>query len=282
MPRETTNPLTIEKLDPVWDRIRREAEDAVRNEPALGGFIYSSVLAHDSFETALIHRLAQRLGNADLGSDAVVNAFSDSIRAEPAIGHAARADLTATFDRDPACHRYIDPLLYFKGYQALQAHRMAHRLWHLGRKDFAYYLQSRSSMISSVDIHPNAKIGKGIMIDHGHDIVIGETSIIEDNVSIMQGVTLGGTGKEEGDRHPIIRHGVLIGAGAKVLGRIEIGSCSRVAACSVVLHDVPSNRTVAGVPAKIVGFAGCAEPARSMDHQVDQQLENVAAEPENG
>ena len=269
MVRENTNVLTVEKLDPVWDRIQKEAEEAVRHEPALGGFIYSAVLAHDSFEVALVHRLAQRLGNADVGSDSVVNAFMDALRAEPEIGHAARADLTATFDRDPACHRYLDPLLYFKGFQALQSYRMAHRLWQLGRKDFAYYLQSRSSMISSVDIHPAARIGKGIMIDHGHDIVIGETTVIEDNVSIMQGVTLGGTGKQSGDRHPKIRRGVLIGAGAKVLGNIEIGNCSRVAACSVVLHDVPANRTVAGVPAKVVGFAGCEEPARAMDHQVE-------------
>ncbi len=269
MGREIGNTQAVEKLDPVWDRIRREADEAVRNEPALGGFIYSSVLAHDSFDSALVHRLAQRLGNADLGSDAVVNAFTDALAAEPAIGLAARADMTATFDRDPACHRYIDPLLYFKGYQALQTYRMAHRLWHMGRKDFAYYLQSRTSMISTLDIHPAAKIGKGIMIDHGHDIVIGETTVIEDNVSIMQGVTLGGTGKEGGDRHPKIRRGVLIGAGAKVLGNIEIGHCSRVAACSVVLHDVPPNCTVAGVPAKIVGVAGCDEPSRAMDHQVE-------------
>lgn len=269
MPRETLSPKIVQKLDPVWDRLRDEADEAVKMEPALGGFIYSSVLAHDSFESALVHRLAQRLGNADLGSDAVVQAFHDALEAEPDIGHAARADLTATFDRDPACHRYIDPLLYFKGYQALQTHRMAHRLWHLGRKDFAYYLQSRSSMIASVDIHPAAKIGKGIMIDHGHDIVIGETCVIEDNVSIMQGVTLGGTGKEVGDRHPKIRRGVLIGAGAKILGNIEIGNCSRVASCSVVLHDVPPNRTVAGVPAKVVGYAGCDEPSRAMDHQVE-------------
>jgi serine O-acetyltransferase len=271
--RHETNIKAVEKLDPVWDRIRREADEAVKAEPSLGGFIYSSVLAHESFETALIHRLAQRLGNADLGSDAVVNAFEDALAAEPEIGLAARADLTATFDRDPACHRYIDPLLYFKGYQALQTHRMAHRLWHLGRKDFAYYLQSRSSMISSLDIHPNARIGKGIMIDHGHDIVIGETTVIEDNVSMMQGVTLGGTGKESGDRHPKIRSGVLIGAGAKILGNIEIGHCSRIAACSVVLHEVPPNRTVAGVPAKVVGFAGCEEPSRAMDHQVDPVAE---------
>jgi serine O-acetyltransferase len=276
MPREKSNLQPVEKLDPVWDRIRREAEEAVQNEPALGGFIYSSILAHHSFEEALVHRLAQRLGNADVGTDSVVNALMDALTGEAEIGHAARADLTATFDRDPACHRYIDPLLYFKGYQALQTYRMAHRLWRSGRTDFAYYLQSSSSMISSVDIHPAARIGKGIMIDHGHDIVIGETSVIEDNVSIMQGVTLGGTGKETGDRHPKIRRGVLIGAGAKVLGNIEIGNCSRIAACSVVLHDVPPNRTVAGVPAKVVGFAGCDEPARAMDHQV----EPVAAEPD--
>ena len=269
MLRETGNVKLVEKVDPVWDRLRNEAEDIARTEPGLGGFVYSSILSHSSFEEALIHRLAQRLGSADLGADAIVTAFGDAIAVDREIGFAARADIIATFDRDPACHRYIDPFLYFKGWQALQAHRMAHRLWEQGRKDFAYYIQSRTSMISSVDIHPNARIGKGIMIDHGHDIVIGETSVIEDNVSLMQGVTLGGTGKDTGDRHPKIRQGVLIGAGAKILGNIEIGRCSRVAACSVVLHAVPPNTTVAGVPAKIVGKAGCAEPSRAMDHNVE-------------
>jgi serine O-acetyltransferase len=267
--RQSTKPQVVEKLDPVWDRMRNEAEDIARKEPVLGGFIFSAILNHNTFEKALIHRLAQRLGNADLSADLVVQAFEDAMEEEPEIGMAARSDIIATFERDPACHRYVDPLLYFKGYQALQTHRMAHRLLHMGRRDFASYLQSRSSMISSVDINPAAKIGKGIMIDHGHDIVIGETTVVEDNVSILQGVTLGGTGKERGDRHPKIRHGVLIGAGAKILGNIEIGHCSRVAACSVVLHDVPPNRTVAGVPAKIVGYAGCEEPARAMDHQVE-------------
>jgi serine O-acetyltransferase len=273
MARETSNIRPIEKIDAVWDRIRGEAEAITRAEPALGAFIFTSILAHDSFEAALVHRLAARLGNADLGADSVVKSFQDALEAEPDIGHAARADIIATFDRDPAAHRYIDALLYFKGYQGLQSHRMAHRLWTMGRKDFAYYLQSRTSMIASLDIHPAAKIGRGIMIDHGHDIVIGETTVIEDNVSLMQGVTLGGTGKESGDRHPKIRQGVLIGAGAKILGNIEIGKCSRVAACSVVLHDVPPNRTVAGVPAKIVGYAGCAEPARSMDHDVEKDMD---------
>lgn len=274
--RQSTRPHAVEKLDPIWDRMRREAEDIAHKEPVLGGFIFTAILNHSTFEKALVHRLAQRLGNADLSSDLVVQAFEDAIEEEPEIGVAARADILATFERDPACNRYVDPLLYFKGYQAIQTHRMAHRLLHMGRSDFASYLQSRSSMISTVDINPAAKIGKGIMIDHGHDIVIGETCVVEDNVSILQGVTLGGTGKETGDRHPKIRHGVLIGAGAKILGNIEIGHCSRVAACSVVLHDVPPNRTVAGVPAKIVGYAGCAEPARSMDHNVEHDAGAVA------
>jgi serine O-acetyltransferase len=276
--RQAAKTQSVERIDPVWSRIREEAEAIARHEPALGGFIFSLVLNHDSFEEALTHRLAQRLGNADIGADLIVHAFNDAMETEPEIGHAARADIIATFDRDPACHRYIDPLLYFKGYQAIQTHRMAHRLWHMGRKDFAYYLQSRLSMITSIDIHPAARIGKGIMVDHGHDIVIGETCVIEDNVSIMQGVTLGGTGKEAGDRHPKIRRGVLVGAGAKILGNIEIGHCSRVAACSVVLHDVPPNTTVAGVPAKVVGYAGCTEPARAMDHNV----EPVAAAQDKG
>jgi serine O-acetyltransferase len=268
--RQNAKPQLIEKIDPVWDRIRSEAEAIVRAEPALGGFVFSAVLNHSSFEKALVHRLAQRLGNADVSTELVVQAFEDALSEDADIGTAARADMIATFERDPACARYIDPLLYFKGYQAVQTHRMSHRLLKMGRGDFARYLQSRSSMISSVDINPAAVVGKGIMVDHGHDIVIGETCVIEDNVSILQGVTLGGTGKETGDRHPKIRYGVLIGAGAKILGNIEIGHCSRVAACSVVLHDVPPNRTVAGVPAKIVGYAGCEEPARAMDHQVEQ------------
>jgi serine O-acetyltransferase len=267
---QSTRIHPVQRLDPVWDRVRSEAEDIAQREPALGGFIFGLVLNHDGFEQALIHRLAQRLGNADIGTELIVQAFADALDAEPEIGLAARADIIATFERDPACHRYIDPFLYFKGYHAIQTHRMAHRLWHLGRKDFAYYLQSRSSVIASMDVHPAARIGKGIMVDHGHDIVIGETAVVEDNVSIMQGVTLGGTGKEGGDRHPKIRQGVLIGAGAKILGNIEIGHCSKVAACSVVLHDVPPNRTVAGVPAKIVGYAGCSEPSRNMDHMISE------------
>jgi serine O-acetyltransferase len=273
MNRQNVNIQAVEKIDPVWSRIRTEAEAIVRAEPALGGLIYGAVLNHDSFEEALTHRLVQRLGPAFIHGDQVVKAFEDALEAEPEIAVASRADILATYDRDPACTRYVEPLLYFKGYQSLQIHRMAHRLYLMGRKDFAFYLQSRVSVVFGVDIHPNARIGKGIFIDHGHDMVIGETAVVGDNVSILHGVTLGGTGKEEGDRHPKVRDGVLIGAGAKILGNIEIGSCSRVAAGSVVLHDVPANRTVAGVPARILGSAGCSEPARTMDHTIAESAE---------
>jgi serine O-acetyltransferase len=205
----------LKSVDPVWDRIRSEAEEITREDTSLGGFIFTSVLNPGSFEEAMCHRLAQRLGNADIGAELIVQGFEDALEAEPEIGVAARADILAVYDRDPACHRYIDPLLYLKGFQALQTYRMSHRLYHMGRKDFAYYLQSRSSMIFGVDIHPGARIGRGIMIDHAHSIVIGETAVVEDDVSLLHSVTLGGTGKADGDRHPKVRHGVLIGAGRR-------------------------------------------------------------------
>jgi serine O-acetyltransferase len=167
-----------------------------------------------------------------------------------------------------ACARYLEPLLYFKGFHALVTHRFAHALWQDGRRDFALYLQSQASRIFGIDIHPAARFGVGIMIDHGTGIVVGETSVVGDNVSILQDVTLGGNGKETGDRHPKIGNNVLLAAGAKVLGNIRVGNCSRVAAGSVVLAEVPDNTTVAGVPAKVVGPAGCPEPARTMDQRL--------------
>ena len=259
---------SIDAVDPVWSRIRAEAEEIAARDPTLGGFIFSTVLNHDTLESALCHRLAQRLDHADVNSELIEQAFQDALEAEPEIGAAARADIVATYDRDPACHRHIEPLLYFKGFQAVQTYRMAHRLWHLGREDFALYLQSQASQVFGVDINPLARIGRGIFFDHATGIVIGETAVLEDDCSLLHSVTLGGTGKEGGDRHPKVRRGVLIGAGAKILGNIEIGHCSRIAAGSVVLHDVPPSRTVAGVPARVVGFAGCDEPARRMDHMV--------------
>ncbi len=209
------------------------------------------------------------MNHVEVPADLIRQTYLDFIAHDPSFGEAFRADILAVLDRDPACTRLVEPLLYFKGFHAIQTHRLAHALWKAGRRDFALYLQSRSSEVFQTDIHPAAVIGKGIFLDHATGLVIGSTAVVEDNVSMLQDVTLGGTGKETGDRHPKIRHGVLIGAGAKILGNIEIGRCSRIAAGSVVLQSVPSKKTVAGVPARIVGEAGCApgcaEPARDMD-----------------
>jgi serine O-acetyltransferase len=258
----------LKSVDPVWEAIVSNARDLVASEPAFGALVVATILNHDRFEDALAHRLAERLDHRDLSADLIRQAFDDALAFRPEIATEARADLAATMERDPACHRAIEPLLYFKGFQAIQTHRFANALWHLGRRDFALYLQSRASVVFQVDINPLARLGKGIMLDHGTATVIGETAVVGDNVSIMQGVTLGGTGKADQDRHPKIGNGVLLGAGAIVLGNIRVGDCARVAAGSVVVKEVPPHVTVAGVPAKIVGEAGCAQPSLVMDHIV--------------
>mgnify|MGYP001024499990 CR=1 FL=1 len=259
----------LSTLDPVWTRIRDEAEEIVRREPELATFIYSTVLYHDRLEAAVVHRVADRLDHPALSGDLIRQAYNDALRDDPDIGNAFRADLVAVYDRDPATSRFIDPLLYFKGFHAIQAHRLAHWLWNKGRKDFAFYIQSRASAAFQTDINPAARIGRGIFLDHATGFVVGETAVIEDDVSILHDVTLGGTGKENEDRHPKIRRGVMIGAGAKILGNIEVGHCARIAAGSVVVKPVPHNVTVAGVPAKVVGTAGCAEPSRTMDQMLN-------------
>lgn len=258
---------SVAAVDPIWDEVRREAEEVVRSEPALAGFIYATVLSKDRLEDAVCHRLAQRLNHSDVDAGHIAETFGQVLAEHPELGRAFRADLAAVYDRDPACSRYIEPLLYFKGFHALVTHRFAHELWKEGRRDFALYLQSQSSRIFAVDINPAARIGIGIMLDHGTGIVIGETAVVGDNCSILQNVTLGGTGKETGDRHPKIGANVLLSVGAKVLGNIKVGDCSRVGAGSVVLKDVPPRTTVAGVPAKEIGPARCPEPARSMDQR---------------
>jgi serine O-acetyltransferase len=255
----------VGKLDPVWARIRDEAEEVALREPELASFIYSVLLHHDTLESAIVHRISERLSHADVGGELIRQAYDDALKDDPAIGLAFRADIVAIHDRDPATHRYLEPVLYYKGFHAIQTHRLAHWLWGKGRRDFAYYLQSRSSAVFQCDINPNARIGRGIFLDHATGFVVGETAVIDDDVSILHDVTLGGTGKENEDRHPKIRSGVMIGAGAKILGNIEIGRCARIAAGSVVIKPVPNNVTVAGVPAKVVGTAGCPEPSRAMD-----------------
>ena len=261
-------------VDPVWTRLRQEAEAAVRQEPSLTSFIATTILNHPALEAAVVHRVAGRLGNAVVSDDLIAQTFMEAVENDPAIVAAFRADIAAVADRDPACTRFVEPVLYFKGFHAIQTHRLAHWLWNQGRKDFALYLQSRASEVFQTDINPAARIGRGIFLDHATGLVVGQTAVIEDNVSMLQDVTLGGTGKERGDRHPKIRQGVLIGAGAKILGNIEVGQCARVAAGSVVLHSVPKKTTVAGVPARVVGEAGCAEPARSMD-QLIREMEGI-------
>jgi serine O-acetyltransferase len=218
-------------LDPIWDRVRVEAEDIVRREPELATFIYSTVLHHERLEDSVIHRLADRLDHSALSGDLIRQTYDEALRDQPDLGNAFRADLVAVYDRDPATSRFIDPLLYFKGFHALQTHRLAHWLYQKGRKDFAYYLQSRSSAVFQTDINPAARIGRGIFLDHAT--------------------------------------GFVCGAGAKILGNIEVGHCARIAAGSVVVKPVPHNVTVAGVPAKIVGEAGCAEPSRTMDQMLN-------------
>jgi serine O-acetyltransferase len=254
-----------ERPDSIFARIRAEAEDLIRHELSIAPWVTTVVLEQPSLEAAIAYRVASRLGNDTIAVEQIRQTYSDIATRVPAIGIAFRADLLAFLDRDPCCDRLIEPVLYFKGFHALAAHRLAHALWNEGRYDFALYLQSRSSEVFQTDIHPAARIGKGIFLDHATGLVVGSTAVVEDNVSLLQDVTLGGTGKEAGDRHPKIRHGVLIGAGAKVLGNIEVGHCARIATGSVVLRPVPPKTTVAGVPAQVVGDAGCPEPALSMD-----------------
>jgi len=263
--RQPHQPATLGVVDPAWARVRQEAERLVEAEPTLAGFVLSTILNQPGLDHAIAHRVAARLGHPVVPADLIAQTFDEALARDATIAEGFRADMAAVVDRDPACTRLIEPLLYFKGFHALQTHRLAHWLWMRNRTDLALYLQSRSSEVFQTDIHPAARIGRGVFLDHATGLVVGSTAVIGDNVSLLQDVTLGGTGKEKGDRHPKIRSGVLIGAGAKILGNIEVGECARVAAGSVVLVSVPRHSTVAGVPAKVVGEAGCAEPARAMD-----------------
>ncbi len=255
-------------MDQTWPRLRVEAATAAAQEPALASFLHATVLNHDTFEGALSFRLAQKLSDGEMNAMLWREVCIEAYTGDPEIVAAGLADIIAAYKRDPACQEYVQPFLYFKGYLALQAQRVANWLWRNDRKPLAFYLQSRMSELFQVDIHPATAIGKGVHIDHATAVVIGETAVIEDDVSIFQSVTLGGTGKEIEDRHPKIRKGALISVGAKVLGNIEVGEGAKVAAGSVVLHDVPPGCTVAGVPAKLVGDCANA-PSETMDQSLN-------------
>jgi serine O-acetyltransferase len=258
----------LKTVDPIWDSMRDEARIAAERDPLLAAFLFSTVINHRSLEECVIYRICERLDHPDMQAILLRQTFDEMLSDWPEWGSTLRVDIQAVYDRDPACLRFMEPVLYFKGFHAIQTHRLAHWLLNRGRRDFALYLQSRASSVFQTDINPAARVGKGIFLDHATGLVIGETAVIGDNVSILHGVTLGGTGKEGSDRHPKIGNGVLIGAGAKILGNIQIGQCSRVAAGSVVLKEVPPKTTVAGVPAKVVGTAGCSEPSRIMDQVI--------------
>jgi serine O-acetyltransferase len=267
---------TFTGRDPVWSRLRDDATGLAASEPTLASFVHATILGHERMEQALTYHLAQKLANADVGSLQVHEVFDRGYADAPALGKAARADLTAIYERDPAVGTLVEPFLFFKGYHALQAYRITHWLWTNGRTALALHFQSRICEVFAIDIHPAARIGSGVMIDHGTGVVIGETAVVEDDVSLLQGVTLGGTGKEQGDRHPKVRRGVMIGAGAKVLGNTEIGAYSRIGAGSVVLRPVPPGSTAVGVPARVVGRAGCDRPAMEMNQLIEIGPEDYA------
>jgi serine O-acetyltransferase len=253
---------------PVWAALREEARRATQSEPALGSLVNAAILTHEAFAPALSFQLARKLGDHELSAMSVRESCDEAFAADPSIPEAAAADLRAVIERDPAAEGYLQPFLFFKGFQALQAHRVAHWLWNKGRHTLAFHLQSRVSELFQVDIHPAARFGRGVFLDHGTGIVVGETATVGDNVSMLHAVTLGGTGAAGVDRHPKVGDGVLLGAGAKVLGNISIGAYAKIASGSVVLKPVPAGCTAAGVPARLVNCPTCPEPARSMDQML--------------
>ncbi|TDJ23234.1 MAG: serine O-acetyltransferase [Gammaproteobacteria bacterium] len=253
----------------VWEAMREEAEQKALLEPILGSYFHATILNHHSLRAALSFRLASKLDNPMLPTMLIRDVIEEAIAGDESILTAAEIDILATYNRDPACEDLSTPFLYFKGFHALQAHRVANWLWRQERRTLARFFQNQISVTLGVDIHPAAQIGSGIMLDHATGIVVGETAVIEDDVSILHAVTLGGSGKESGDRHPKIRRGVLLSAGCKVIGNIEVGEGAKVGAGSVVLQDVPPHVTVAGVPAKIVGRPSGDSPALDMDHSFE-------------
>jgi len=255
-------------IDPVWESIRNEVTREVELEPILASFLHATILKHNRLEDALSFHLAGKLGGPSLADMTIREVIDEALAASPEIGESIRADLRAVKERDPATDTFSQPFLYFKGFQALQSYRVSHWLWTQGRKSLALFLQNRISQVFAADIHPAARIGRGILIDHGTGVVIGETAVVENDVSMLHEVTLGGTGKETGDRHPKVREGVLIGTGAKILGNVEIGAGAKIGAGSVVLDNVPPHCTAAGVPARIVGRPLEAEPALTMNHRL--------------
>jgi serine O-acetyltransferase len=263
----TTVPAVLDSAQ-LWVAIHSRAADRAAAEPMLASFLHATILNHRCLEDAVSFHLAGKLASETLPAMQLRDVMQQAMRSDPGIAQAICADIQAVQERDPAVKCCLVPLLFLKGVHALSAWRVAAWLWKQERELVAVYLQNRISEVFGVDIHPAARIGRGILMDHATSIVIGETAVIEDDVSLLHEVTLGGTGKATGDRHPKVRRGVLIGAGAKILGNVEIGEGAKVGAGSVVLKSVPPHCTVAGVPAVIVGKPISSAPALDMDHAI--------------
>lgn len=258
-------------IDPIFDKLKQEAIQSSSQEPFLKSFFQRAVLNHESFASVLGYNLARQLSNSAVSRSQIEEIISQAFETESKIVDTARLDLEATLERDAACDGYLTPILYLKGFQALQSYRVAHWLWINGRKSLALFFQNQISETFAVDIHPAAQLGAGIMIDHATGLVIGETAVVGDNVSILHSVTLGGSGAEVGDRHPKIGDGVLISAGAKILGNIRVGDGVKIGAGSLVLESIPGHLTVAGVPAKVVGAPSEESPALEMNQLIEQK-----------
>lgn len=265
MSEQTTEPVTTEDM---WSILWNEADEEAKKEPILASYLHAIILNHKSLEDALTFLLAGKLSGPSLQPMLMREVIDEAFDSSPTIRQQFRSDLKAIFERDPAAYNYLEPFLHFKGFHALQSYRVAHWLWTRGRNGLACHLQNRMSELFGVDIHPAAVIGQGILIDHATSVVIGETAVVDDDVSILHEVTLGGTGNVSGDRHPKVKRGVLIGAGAKILGNVSIGEFSKIAAGSVVLTNIPSHSTAAGVPAKVVGKPFVDIPSYAMNHQL--------------
>ncbi|MFO1013504.1 MAG: serine O-acetyltransferase [Caulobacteraceae bacterium] len=261
---------------PVWAALRNEAQHVAATEPSLASLINAVILKHSNLAHALSYQLARKLGDQELRAMSLREVCEEAYAADPSIVVAAEADLRAVFERDPACKGYVQPFLFFKGFLALQTHRISHWLWNQGREPMAFYLQSRTSELFQLDIHPGAKMGQGIFLDHGTGIVIGETAVVGDDVSMLHGVTLGGTATDRVDRHPKIGKGVLIGAGASIIGNIRVGDYAKVGSGSVVTKPVPDGCTAVGVPAQLINCPTCGEPSKSMDQTINpEDLGNI-------
>jgi serine O-acetyltransferase len=261
------------EIDRIWDHLRDQIRAIKMVEKSMSKYFNDMVLRHDTFEKALGYILSKKLAIEKFPTKSLWSIFEENLTTSDICRQAIRIDLKAVTQRDPAARGLAEPFLHSKGYHALEAYRISHVLWNRKNHDLALFLHSRIAEVFSVDIHPAARIGKGILIDHATGVVIGETAVVGDDVSLLHEVTLGGTGKERGDRHPKVGSGVLIGAGAKILGNIRIGEGSKVGAGSVVLGDVPPHSTVAGVPARIVGHPKTAKPALSMDQAIDSEVQ---------